>query len=133
MDEKSARSIYEQKINQYIQSLLPNGAGNMTETKLRHVMDNVAQVAFSVGQDFALSSLLTVNDVAELFNVDVSRVRAIAKIKHGQFGIGFQIPNTDQWLFRPSEIESLRPGAVGRPTKTQPTPRALDGDNVAQK
>jgi hypothetical protein len=117
MDEQSARSLYEQKINQYVQSLLPNGAGTITETKLRHVLDNVAQTAFSVGQDYALSSLLTVNDVAELFGVNVSRVRAIAKQKHEQFGIGYQIPNTNQWLFRPSEIESLRPGSVGRPRK----------------
>jgi len=132
MDEKSARSIYEQKINQYTQSLLPNGAGTITETKLRHVLDNVAQTAFSVGQDYALSSLLTVNDVAELFGVNVSRVRAIAKQKHAQFGIGYQIPNTNQWLFRPSEIESLRPGAVGRP-KTQPTSRGADGEGSSAK
>lgn len=133
MDEKSARSIYEQKIAQYIQSLLPNGAGTITETKLRHVLDNVAQTAFSVGQDYALSSLLTVNDVAELFGVNVSRVRAIAKQKHQQFGIGYQIPGTNQWLFRPSEIESLRPGAVGRPAKTQPTQRGADGEESGAK
>lgn len=117
MDEKSARSIVEQKINQYVESLLPNGAGTITETKLRHVLDNIYQTAFSIGQDYALSSLLTVNDVAELFGVNVSRVRVIAKQKHEQFGIGYQIPNTNQWLFRPSEIESLRPGSVGRPRK----------------
>ena len=116
MDEQSARSIYEQKINQYVQSLLPNGAGNITETKLRHVLENVAQTAFSVGQDYVLSSLLTVNDVAELFGVNVSRVRAIAKQKH-ELSIGYQIPNTNQWVLRPSEIESLRPGSVGRPRK----------------
>lgn len=133
MNEQSAIAIYQQKIDQYTQSLLPNGAGNITETKFRHAMNNVAQTAFSVGQDYALLSLLTVDDVAEQLGVSVRRVRAIAKIKHEQFGIGFQVPNTAQWLFRPSEIESLRPGVVGRPAKTQPTPRALDGDNVAQK
>ncbi len=115
MDEQSARSLYEQQINKSIESLLPNGAGTITETKLRHVLDNVAQTAFSAGESYALTSLLTVNDVAELFGVDVSRIRAIAKQKHKQFGIGYQIPNTNQWLFRPSEIESLRPGSVGRP------------------
>lgn len=133
MNEQSARSIYEQKINQYIQSLLPNGAGTITETKLRHVLDNVAQTAFLVGQDYALSSLLTVDDVAEQLGVSVRRVRAIAKIKHEQFGIGFQVPNTAQWLFRPSEIESLRPGVVGRPAKTQPTPRGADGEESGAK
>lgn len=118
MDEQSARSLYEQRINKLIESLLPNGAGTITETRLRTALSQVAQVAFSAGESYALTSLLTVSDVAELFGVNVSRVRAIAKRKHEQFGIGYQIPNTNQWLFRPSEIESLRPGQVGRPRKS---------------
>jgi hypothetical protein len=133
MNEKSARSLYEQKISQQIQSLLPNGAGSITEIRLRHALDQVAQVAFSAGGSYALLSLLTVDDVADQLSVSVRRVRAIAKIKHEQFGIGFQVPNTAQWLFRPSEIESLRPGVVGRPAKTQPTQVAADGDNVAHQ
>jgi hypothetical protein len=126
MNEKSARSLYEQRINNLVESLLPNGAGTMTETRLRTALSQVAQVAFSAGESYALLSLLTVDDVAEKLGVSVRRVRAIAKIKHEQFGIGFQVPNTAQWLFRPSEIESLRPGVVGRPAKTQPTPREPD-------
>jgi len=114
MDEQSARSLYEQRINNLVESLLPNGAGTMTETRLRTALSQVAQVAFSAGESYALMSLLTVDDVAEQFGVSVRRVRAIAKIKHEQFGIGFQVANTAQWLFRPSEIESLRPGVAGR-------------------
>lgn len=57
MDEQSARSIYEQRIQTLIASLLPNGAGTISETRLRYALDNVAQVAFSAGHDFALSNL----------------------------------------------------------------------------
>ncbi len=118
MDEQSARSLYEQRINNLVESLLPNGAGTMTETRLRTALSQVAQVAFSAGESYALLSLLTVDDVAEQLDVSVRRVRAIAKIKHEQFGIGYKVPKTNQWLFRPSEIESLRPGAVGRPRRS---------------
>lgn len=118
MDEQSARSLYEQQINKSIESLLPHGAGNISENRLRHELYHVAQVAFSAGSDYALMSLLTVDDVAEQLGVSVRRVRAIAKIKHAQFGIGYQVPNTSQWLFRPSEVESLRPGEAGRPRRS---------------
>lgn len=115
MNEQSTRSLYEQRINTLIASLLPNGAGTISETRLRTALSQTAQVAFSAGESYALMSLMTVDDVAEKLGVSVRRVRAIAKIKHEQFGIGYQVPNTAQWLFRPSEIESLRPGKTGRP------------------
>jgi hypothetical protein len=133
MNEQSARSLYEQRINNLVESLLPNGAGTLTETRLRTALSQIAQVAFSAGESYALLSLLTIDEVAEQFGVSVRRVRAIAKIKHEKFGIGYQVPGTNQWLFRPSEIESLRPGVVGRPAKKQPTPRALDGAKAAKK
>ena len=91
----------------------------MSETRLRTALSQVAQVAFSAGESYALTSLLTADDVAAQFNVSVRRVRAIAKIKHEQFGIGWQVTGTSQWLFRPSEIESLRPGKSGRPRKSE--------------
>ena len=127
MNEKSTRSLYEHRINNLVESLLPNGAGTISATRLQTALSQVAQVAFSAGSDYALMSLLTVDDVADQLGVSVRRVRAIAKIKHEQFGIGYQVPGTNQWLFRPSEIESLRPGAVGRP-RTQPTQHEADGE-----
>lgn len=57
MDEQSVRSLYEKRITTLVESLLPNGAGTLTETRLRYALDNVAQVAFSAGHDFALSNL----------------------------------------------------------------------------
>lgn len=57
MDEQSARSLYEQQIKTLIESLLPNGAGALTEARLRYALDNVAQVAFTSGHDYALSNL----------------------------------------------------------------------------
>lgn len=57
MNEQSARSLYEQRINTLIASLLPNGAGSLSETRLRFALVQAAQVAFSAGHDYALSNL----------------------------------------------------------------------------
>jgi hypothetical protein len=119
MDEQSARSLYEQKINQLIETILPNGAGTINEQRFRLALEQTAGTAFSAGESYALMSLMTVDDVAEQLGVSVRRIRAIAKIKHDRFGIGYQVPGTSQWLFRPSEVELLRPGAIGRPRKTK--------------
>jgi len=117
MDENSVRSIYEQKIDAMIETLLPNGAGTITASRLREAMLQVAQTAATVSEDNALMSLMTADDVAIQFGVSVRRIRAIAKVKNSQFGVGWQVPGTSQWLFRPSEIETLRPGKPGRPSK----------------
>ena len=117
MNEQSTRLLYKQRINQLVKSLLPNGAGTISVTRLQTALDQVSQVAFSAGESYALTNLLTIDEVAEQLGVSARRVRAIAKVKHERFGIGFQVPHTAQWLFKPSEIESLRPGASGRPVK----------------
>lgn len=57
MDEQSARSLYEQRIKLMVESLLPNGAGTLTETRLRYALEQVAQAAFTSGHDYALSNL----------------------------------------------------------------------------
>lgn len=115
MDKTSHWSIVEQQIMLSVNTLLPNSAGTVTDIKLRHVMNTVAQIAFQQGGTYALLSLLTVEDIAEKFDVSPRRVRALAQVRHERFGVGWQVPGTRQWLFRPEEIESLRPGIDGYP------------------
>ena len=117
MDEQSARSLYQQEIKNQINALLPNGAGPVSDHRLQRAMEIVAKAAFGAGESYALLSLMTADDVAIQFGVSVRRIRAIAKVKHDRFGVGYQVPGTAQWLFRPSEIESLRPGQPGRPRR----------------
>ena len=67
------------------------------------VLDEITRLAFDRDQ------LLTVEDVAEMFGITPRRVRAIARNRHARFGIGWQVPGTNNWLFRPGEVELLRP------------------------
>ena len=115
----------EHKIDGYVNSLLPHGAGTLTESRLRHVLNQVAQLAFREGQGYALLSLMTIDEALEEINrqlqaigrepISKRRLQAIARNRHDRFAIGLQIGNTGVWLFRPEEIESLIPGKPGRP------------------
>ena len=109
MNKQQYWSTVEQDIENYINSLLPHGVGMLSDNRLGHVLNQVAQKAFRQGENYALMSLLTVDDVAEMLEISPRRVRAIAKNRHERFGIGWQVPGTNQWLFRPEEIEQLQP------------------------
>lgn len=109
MDKQAHMQIVDNQIDQGIAALVPNGAGPVTDRRLRREMDQVAQVAFREGEHYALSNLLTVEEVAERLNVTPRRVRAIARNRHQRFGLGWQVPGTCQWLFRPEELEHLAP------------------------
>jgi len=118
VDENFARSLYEKEIDKLVAQLLPNGSGAVSAARLRFALETVAQAAFTAGGDYALMSLMTANDVADKLGISVRRVRAIAANRHARFGVGYKVPGTSQWLFRPTEIEALRPGPNGRPRKT---------------
>ena len=79
----AARQIYEDIVHREIEKamdvMFPYGAGKATHTHVRHWLDKIGQMAFSQGGDYALMSLLTVDDVAELFGISKRRARALAK------------------------------------------------------
>lgn len=113
MDEKSARDQYNQKIQTLIDSLLPYGAGPITEHRLRFALDQVAQTAFTAGKSYALMNLLTAEEVAEELGVSPRRMRALIKTRHERFATGRQVGKT--WMIHRDELESLRPGPEGWP------------------
>lgn len=115
MDRQGHKQIVNKRIQNAMDAMFPHGVGRASHTAVHHWLDNVAQVAFREGESHALLSLLTVEDMAEMLGVTKRRVRAIAKNRHERFGIGWQVPGTCQWLFRPEEIEQLRPDEKYRP------------------
>lgn len=109
MNRESHEEVVKTRIETAMDAMFPYGAGRAPHAAVRHHLDSVAQVAFSEGGSYVLGSLLTVEDVAQILKVSTRRVRAIARNRHDRFGIGWQVPGTCQWLFRPEEIEYLRP------------------------
>lgn len=109
MDKETYMNIIEQEIQKAMDAMFPHGAGRISHTQVKHWLDAVAKIAFGQGEAYALMSLLTVEDVAERFGISPRRVRAIAKNRHERFGIGWQVPGTNQWLFRSEELGILKP------------------------
>jgi hypothetical protein len=63
-----------------------------------------------MGQGYALENLLTIEDIAEQFQISKRRAREIATSRHARFGIGRKIPGKrGQWLFLPDDFEILAP------------------------
>lgn len=80
------------------------------------IMGDLAKSVAAIVEHNVLMSLMTSDDVAEMFGVTARRIRARAKWLNEQGRpVGWQVPGTNQWLFRPAEIEMLRPGPPGRP------------------
>lgn len=99
-------------INNALAALLPSGAaGTVTPDRARHVLAQLAAAVREDAENSVLTSLLTINDVAETLGISARRAKALARNRHERFGVGWQVPGTGQWLFRPEELEALRPDA----------------------
>jgi hypothetical protein len=115
MDEKTHRQIVDQQIERAIETMFPNGEGRVGRTLVERELHNVAQRAWTEGQAYVLLNLKMIEDVAETYHISTRRARALAAERHARFGIGWQVPGTKAWLFRPEEMASLAPGPEGYP------------------
>lgn len=112
------------EIEKAVDTLLPNGSGDVTETRLAAVFEAALKRVYNAGGDDALTSLMDID--AALFAVNQAlendgrkpiskrRLQAIARNRHDRFGVGYQVTGTNAWLFRPEEIESLIPREYDR-------------------
>lgn len=114
-----------QEIAKALEALFPYGDGQAPFSRVCTVLERVAQHAYKTGQDSALMALLTLDDALEQVNawlqeqgqkpINRKRLAVIARNRHQRFGIGWPVPGTGQWLFRPEEIAQLRPAINYRP------------------
>lgn len=109
--------LIERQITNAIADLLGNQeARTISEARARTILTTLAQHVREYAEDLVLLSLLTADDMAELLGVTARRIRAKARAMNARgVSVGWQVPGTSQWLFRPGEVELLRPMAVGRP------------------
>ena len=114
MDRKSAEAMVTRDIENMLNAHSPNHTP-ITRQRLELALPKLCHQAFEAGRLYALSSLLTVDDVASILHASPQRIRTIARAKHAQLGIGARIGG--QWFFTPEEVESLRPGPPGRPRR----------------
>ena len=116
MDKTKHEVIIQDRIAREMEALFPLGEGRASSARVKRSLESVAAVAFREGQSYALSSLMTIDDVARELGVSPRRAKAIAREMHDRYGVGWLAPagGGGVWLFRPDEIEILRPGPGGR-------------------
>lgn len=83
------------------------GMLSQADQVIRHMVQRVAGGVAGL----TLLSLQTAADVALIYGVTAQRIRMIARARK----IGWQVPGTRTWLFRPQDIPALQPGKPGRP------------------
>lgn len=113
MKRDDHESIVNSEIEHQTQILFPYDEGRTGRLHVERALHAVARRAFEEGRAYALTSLLTVDDLAAEFRVSPRRVRALAQVAHDRYGTGWQTPR-GEWLFTPEEVEILRPGPPGR-------------------
>lgn len=88
-------------------------ARTITRVRAVHALSVLAQRIATDAANAALLSLLTTDDMAARLNVSARRVRALARARN----VGWQV-SRGTWIFRPDDIEKLRPYTAGRPRKS---------------
>lgn len=106
----------QQHIDKAIEALLPNGgAGRVTEHRLRHVLERLAQQAATTGVNEALAGLREASEIEHIWGVSRRRVNAHIRHLHERFGVGAKIGGA--WVLTAEEVERYAPGDSGRPRK----------------
>jgi hypothetical protein len=112
------QELISQEIQSALDALLQDKpGGTITRLRLQTVLERTAQRVAGYSRDDILLSLKTSADVAELYQCSKQAINKRAnrlKTKFGDFG--WQI-GPGLWVFTPEEVERLRPGPSGRPTK----------------
>ena len=115
MDRATLDQLIAGYIDREVETYLPNGAGSMTEARLRRALETVAQRVESDARAYYLGNLRTVDDLAARYGISKRRAQAIAKSQHERWGKGMKIGGT--YVFSEDELMTMEPGEPGRPPK----------------
>lgn len=115
MDKQSYEEMIDREIADTVSRLLPNGSGVVTEHRLQHALEQLAQRVASHTRSYELLNLKASAEIAEVWGVSVRRVRSHVASLHERWGVGMKAGN--EWLLSADEIEQHKPGTPGRPRK----------------
>jgi len=107
MDKQTILETIEHDIENAMTAMFPHGAGRVNHIRVRHWLNQIAQMAFNHGRSYALLGLMTAQDVAEHYNISERRTRALIANRHERFGIGMRFGNS--WLIHRDELQQLQP------------------------
>ncbi len=87
-------------------------ARTITTDRAEHVCNRLALQVEQMARSRVLLSLMSTADVAEHFGVSPRRIQARVKwLRARGHDVGWHVPGTRAWLFRPEELPILEPDA----------------------
>ena len=116
MDRATFDQLIAADIDREVETYLPNGAGPMTEPRLRKALERVAKRVEGSARAYYPGNLRTVDDLAARYGISRRRAQAIAKEHHARWGKGMMVGGT--YIFSEDEIATMKPGERGRPPKS---------------
>ncbi len=99
--------IIASEITRAVEILIPNGAGPVSETRLRTVLAGFALRVEQAARAAALSELYTAEDVAEQLSIIPRGARAMIARRHAR-DASFGRRAGQTWLVTGAELEQLR-------------------------
>jgi len=107
MDHQSLNQLITDETARAVEILIPNGAGPVSETRLRHVLAGFAMRIEQAARAAALSDLYTAEDVAAVLDIIPRGARAMIARRHAR-DASFGLRAGRTWLITGAELEQLR-------------------------
>lgn len=112
------RNVYdqmnEQAISEAIDRLIPNGAGTVTDARLRHALSVLTTQIANNTRAYELLGIRTSEELAAEWQVSRRRAQAFIARLHERWGVGRKIGAT--WCLSADEAATHRPAdKPGRP------------------
>ena len=109
MDRHTFELMVSREIQHALNELLPlhTSTGFVSRDLLQKQLQELCEHMEAAARDYDLDSLRTVDDVADELGVSVEHLRALARQRHSNYGMGRQFGET--WVWTPDEVDILRP------------------------
>lgn len=116
MNREAFDQLNQQAIDEVVDRLLPNGAGTVTESRLRQALDVLSQRIATNTRAYELLGIRTSDELAAEWGVSRRRVQAFITTLHERWGVGRKIGGV--WCLSADEAATHRPAEkAGRPAR----------------
>lgn len=116
MNRETYDQMNQQAIDEAVDRLLPNGAGTVTEPRLRQALTVLTQQIANNTRAYELLGIRTSDELAEEWGVSRRRAQAYIATLHERWGVGRKIGGV--WCLSADEAATHRPAEkAGRPAR----------------
>jgi hypothetical protein len=115
MDRETYNHLNQAEIDRAVEQLIPDGAGVVTDLRLRAALKVLVGSVASNTRAYELLGIKASEELAEEWGVSRRRTQKFIADLHERWGVGRKIGNV--WCLSAAEAETHRPAQTGRPKK----------------